>query len=144
MALTDNMSTICQYLVDNLAADSTLDFQDVWFGDQELIPRVPCATVDPGETTRILSEARRFVNCIITAYITVYHGQLDNRGTSLKSALQKGEATRDAIDAYQTLGGLVIFSYCSSVEVGTAVRGNNLLSASRISWEATTQVQLAS
>ena len=144
MALTDDLSTVTQYVVDQLTANSGLGLQKVYFGDQELINKVPCATVEPAGVTRELIEARRFVNSIMTLNITVYHGQLNNRETSLKSALQKGEAVRDALDAYQTCGGIVIFSYCTELEVGEAMRGNNLLSAARITFQAVSQVQLAS
>ena len=144
MALTDNMSTIGQYLIDQLDGESSLAFTNVYFGDQDIIPSVPCATVEPVMLNRELIEARRFIQAEMEFFITVYTGRLENRATNLKSALEKGEATRDRLDTYQTCGGIVIFSYCTGLEVGTAVRGNNLLSASRITFFAKSQVQLTS
>ena len=144
MALTDNVSTVTQYLVDQLTAESSLGFTNVYFGDEDIIPSVPCASVEPGTLQRELIEARRFVQAQMEFYITVYVGRLENRSTNLKNALLKGEATRDRLDTYQTCGAIVIFSYCSALEVGTAVRGNNLLSAARITFNAISQVQLTS
>ena len=144
MALTDNVSTVTQYLVDQLTAESSLGFTNVYFGDEDIIPSVPCASVEPGTLQRELIEARRFVQAQMEFYITVYVGRLENRSTNLKNALLKGEATRDRLDTYHTCGDIVIFSYCSALEVGTAVRGNNLLSAARITFNAISQVQLTS
>jgi len=144
MALTDDVSTVTQYIVDQLDADSSLGFEAVYFGDQDIIPAVPCASVEPGPLSRELIEARRFVQASMEFTITVYVARLENRQTNLKNALLKAEATRDKLDTYQTCGGIVIFSYCTNMEVGTAVRGNNLLSAARITFEAISQVQLAS
>ena len=144
MALTDNVSTVTQYLVDQLTAESSLGFTNVYFGDEDIIPSVPCASVEPGTLQRELIEARRFVQAQMEFYITVYVGRLENRSTNLKNALLKAEATRDRLDTYQTCGDIVIFSYCSALEVGTAVRGNNLLSAARITYNAISQVQLTS
>ena len=144
MALTDNVSTINQYLVDQLTAESSLGFTAVYFGDQDIIPAVPCATVEPGALNRELIEARRFVQAQMEFIVTVYVARLENRQTNLKNALLKAEATRDKLDTYQTCGDIVIFSYCTSMEVGTALRGNNLLSAARITFLAISLVQLPS
>jgi hypothetical protein len=144
MALTDNVSTINQYLVDQLTAESSLGFTAVYFGDQDIIPSVPCASVEPGILNRELIEARRFVQAQMEFVVTVYVARLENRQTNLKNALLKAEATRDKLDTYQTCGGIVIFSYCTTMEVGTALRGNNLLAAARITFMAISQVQLPS
>lgn len=144
MALTDSMATVGQYLVDQLTAEGSLGFENVYFGDQEIIPAVPCAAVEPVVLQRELIEARRFIQAEMEFYITVYVGQLENRAANLKSALEKGEATQNRLDTYQTCGDIVIFSYCTGLEVGTAVRGNNLLSAARITFFAKSQVQLTS
>ena len=144
MALTDSMSVVGQYLVDGLAAESSLAFTEVYFGDQDIIPSVPCAAVEPVTLQRELIEARRFVQVEMEFYVTVYTARLENRAANLKSALEKGEATQDRLDTYQTCGGIVIFSYCTGMEIGTAVRGNNLLSAARVTFYVRSQVQLTS
>jgi|TARA_Y100000310_G_scaffold66040_2_gene61457 hypothetical protein len=144
MALTDNVSTVTQYLVDQLDGEASLGFTNVFFGDQDIIPSVPCASVEPGILARELIEARRFVQAQMEFIITVYVAQMENRQTNLKNALLKAEATRDKLDTYQTCGDIVIFSYCTSMEVGTALRGNNLLAAARITFYAISQVQLPS
>lgn len=144
MALTDSMSVVTQYLVDQLTAESGLGFETVYFGDQDILTSVPCATVEPVALLRELIEARRFVQIEMEFHITVYTARLENRSTNLKAALEKGEATQDRLDSYQTCGDIVIFSYCTGMEVGTAVRGNNLLSAARVTFYAKSQVQLTS
>ena len=142
--MTDNLSTLTQYVVDQLEADSTLGLEAIYFGDQELIRSVPAACVEPLGVERELIEARRFVNCTLELEILIYQAQLNDRGATLKLALEKGEATMDILDAFQTCGGIVLFSWCTGMEVGTAQRGNNLLAASRITFRAISQVQLAS
>ena len=144
MAGTDNLSTLTQYVVDQLEANSSLGLQVVYFGDQELIAKVPAVTVEPISVERELIEARRYVNCTLELEIMVYQAQLNDRGATLKLALEKGEATMDILDALQNCGGNALFSWCTGMEVGTAQRGNNLLSASRIAFRAISQVQLAS
>lgn len=141
---TDNLSTMTQYLVTQLNANDSLGLQVVYFGDQELITKVPAVAVEPISVDRELIEARRFVNCTIELEVLIYQAQLNDRGATLKLALEKGEATMDILDALDTCGGNVLFSWCTGMEIGTAQRGSNLLAASRISFRAISQVQLAS
>lgn len=144
MAGSDSLATITQYVVDQLTSTGSLGLQEVHFGDQDLIQAVPAACVEPISVERELIEARRFVNCTISLDILVYEGNLENRGLTLKQALQKGEAVMDVLDALDTLGGNALFSWCTDLEVGQLQKGNAILAASKIGFRAISQVQLAS
>lgn len=143
MPLTDNLDTVTQYIVDLINTNKVaLGVQDVWYGDQELIPRSPAVAVEPGTKTRTLTGMPRMATNNFTVFILVYVAKLQDIQLTRKTSNQLAEAIEDLIHGDSNLGGLVVHGFCTSQESGYAVRGSLLMRAVRISYEAMSKLQL--
>lgn len=75
---SDNISEIGTYIEELLDNDVDLGFEDVWFGDENLIPNLPAASVDPspGMTTELVETGRTVLNRF-EFQVIVYHARQD-------------------------------------------------------------------
>jgi hypothetical protein len=148
--LTDSMYVVAKYL-EKLLTDNqaTLGFADVFYGDQDRIPRTPAACVETGEKSRELVGAPRRTEVTITNYILVYHNPVKSVETIreeddllselVESLVHQDPQMKDAEGEDQVIDSLV-----TSVESGYQQKSNTLFRASRITVEARSRVQLPS
>lgn len=147
--ITDN-AVMCRFLVNKLnasAAKTALQIQDVYYGDQERLPRTPAVCVEPGEKVRELNGAPRRTLITFTNYIIVYHNPVKNATVIREEDDQRAEAIERFIhaDPYFADGSgndQVIDSLVTSIESGYQMRANTLFRASRLTVEARNQEQL--
>lgn len=123
-------------------AGNGLGFLDVYYGDQELIPRTPAATVEPGGIRSELAGAPALALNNIPISIMIYHAGVKNTQVTRKECDQKAMLVRGVLHNDLHLGGLVIHGYCTNIESGYAQRSNTLFRATRITWEGTSKVRL--
>lgn len=143
MPHTQSLETVTQAFVDLLNLNKvTLGLTDVWYGDQEMIPRTPAAAVESGQKTRELSGAPDVTTNRFTVFILVYMAKIQDVQTTRKAADQLAESIEALVHQDNTLGGLVIFGMCTSVEPGYAIRGGTLMRAARITWEGFTKLRM--
>jgi len=144
MPNTDSYVTISQYIKDLLANNTTLGLQDVWYGDQQLVPRVPAAAVEPGTLRRSLGGVSPggVTENYIAVYVMVYHAGIKDTQTTKKECDEHAEKIITALHADLTMGGLVIHGFCTEVDPGYATRGGELFFATRIQWEGLTKTRL--
>jgi len=120
VANTDSLLTfslaVRDKIEDNLAA---LGIVDVYFGDQNKIPRVPAACVEPVDKTRELAGVPRRTDNELQVYIleTLLHADAQ-------------------------FGGLVIHSLVTSIESGYSHRTGTLYRSSRLTFVGTTKTNL--
>lgn len=145
--ITDN-AVMCRFLTDKLnGAKNALQLADVFYGDQERLPRTPAACVEPGEKQRELNGAPRRTMITFTNYVIVYHNPVKTATKIREEDDQRAEAIERFIhaDPYfaDNLGAdQVIDSLVTSIESGYQMKNNTLYRASRLTIEARQQEQL--
>lgn len=144
--MTDSLSEVVQSLVNLLAANVTLGLKDVYYGDENLIPRTPAVSVDADSKTRELYSTSQGVMNTFTVIITIYHAQFGKVGVTRRECDQKAEAVEDVLHANRTLndgsGDKLVHSYVRAHEPGYATRGNTVMIASRLTWEGKSRTRL--
>jgi len=129
---------------------SELQIEDVWLGDQQLLPRTPAMCVVVGNTDTDLAGAPRRVEDIYNLTFNVYHCKLTDNQDVERECNRRTEAIRKFLDDYSvgTLDGLVIHSMVTKIEPGYANRGSgttaNWYKTSRISWQGLSRYNLQS
>lgn len=125
----------------------TLGLQDVFYGDQSRIPRTPAVCIEPGGKERVLNGMPRRTDVTLTVYLLVYHYQLtgpeavrennDNLAEDIEAVLHLDAQFRD-------VGGAptVVDSMVRNIESGVQAKTNSLFRASRLTFEARSQIQL--
>lgn len=138
--MTTNGSEMAQFFFDMLdGAKTVLGLKGVAYGDQEKIPFVPFACVEPGITRRDLNGAPRRALVQMDTHIIVYLGQVRDVQRNLKESEQLIEAIRDLVHADATLGGRVFYSLVREIEPGYQKRGTSLFRATMLTVEARQQ-----
>jgi hypothetical protein len=141
--LTDSLVTVSKYIETMLSSNAVaLNLEDVFYGDQQRIPRTPAACVESGEKRRTLKGAPRMTLVDITTYIIVYHYKLKSVQEIREDNDLLAEAIETLVHSDCKLGGYVIDSMVTSVESGYQMKGNSLFRASRLTIEARSQVLL--
>jgi len=143
--MSDSLYTVAKYL-ENLitTAKAGLNVSDVYYGDQEKIPRVPTVCVDTGSKRRELNGAPRRVMVDMELYVLVYTGAVASLSANREQDDLIAEAVETLIHLDATMGGLVIDSLVSDIEYGYALRNNSLFRTARLTVTARDQVQLPS
>jgi len=140
---TQSFEEVTQAIVDLLKEhQDDLGLKDVWYGDQELIPRTPAVAVESGSKTRELTGAPDVTTNRFTVFVLTYMAKIQDVQTTRKMADQLAEAIELLLHDDTTIGGLVIFGMCTSVEPGYAIRGGTLMRAARITWEGFTKLRM--
>ena len=143
--MSDSLYDMGKYLQTLLeGAKGGLNISDVYYGDQEKIPRVPTACVDTGAKRRELNGAPRRTQVDMETYVMIYTGAVASQSANREQDDQVAEAVEDLIHQDATMGGLVIDSLVSNIEYGYAVRSNSLFRTARLTVTARDQVQLPS
>jgi len=148
-----DVSVLTQYIVDMLSADPSLGgllttpLQDVWYGDEALIPRFPTVTVESSGITSILSGAPYRTDNDIRIILIVYASKVQPGETTRKEADQLAYSVRSKLHTDRTLGGLVIHGFVSSIEYGYTVRRTTgataaLIRAARLTWDGKNKLML--
>ena len=136
-----SLLVVADYVLDLLQNDGTLDLQDVWYGDQELIPRVPCVTIEPTSVESNLAGIPFMLENQLSISIMVYYGGIRDTQISKRDAIAYAQNVISALHADKTMGGNVIHSFCTGVEHGVAAKNSTLIFASRLTWSGLTKTQ---
>lgn len=146
--LTDSYVTVAQAVNSILVANrTTLGLQDVFYGDQNRIPRTPAACVEPGGKSRTLNGMPRRTDLTLTAYVLVYHFRL----ATAEAVRLENDTLAEDIEAFLHIDAqlkdtegeaVVIDSMVTSIESGYQMKANSLFRASRLTFEARSQIQL--
>lgn len=114
-----------QAIVESVQAD--LGIADVWYGDQQQIPRTPTVCVVADGKDRAHAGAPRRVANTLKAFILVYHSKVQDIQLNSKEADKLAEALEAAVHEDPTLGGIVIHSLVTRTESGEMTRRVNTL-----------------
>jgi len=142
---TDSVVDIAQFLFDQLDDNKTpLGLTDVFYGDQEKIPRVPAVAVESGTKSREINGAPRRTLNTITAYLIIYHSKIDaSVQVTRKEVDLLAEAVESLVHSNSTMDGLVIHSLVTEIQSGYSAKGKtDIYRSARLTVTATSQSQL--
>lgn len=101
------------------AVKEDLGIVDIFYGDQQQIPRTPTVCVEANEKSRVLAGAPRRVLNELSCFVIIYFSVVnDSVQSNSEGADQLAETVEAEIHKDPTLGGLVIHSLVSRSEAG--------------------------
>jgi hypothetical protein len=133
------LTVLCDYVFDRLTAnkvDIGTGIEDVFYGDQTMIPRTPALCLEPDGKKRELQGVPRRTENMYTMYIILYVSKVDDTQANARDALVLAEAVEDFLHADPTLDDRVIHSFCTEVEPGYRTRQGTRYRACRITFQA--------
>lgn len=143
--MTGSLYVLSKWIETQLETNkAALGLQDVFYGDQDRIPRTPAACVEPGEKRRELNGAPRRTMVTFVIYILVYHNPVKTVEAIRNDLTALAELIETLIHSDAQMGDNVIDSLVVQLEDGFLQRSNTLFRASRLTVEARQQVQLPS
>lgn len=143
MTLTDRTDVITEAVFDKLVVNkSALGLQDVWYGDQDRMPRTPACAVEPGPKARQHNGTPRRFLVEIDVYVMLYVEKIQDTQENEREMVRLAEETEEVLHSDARLGGLVVHSFVLTSEPGYVTRGGTLLRATRLTFRTTSQKQL--
>lgn len=143
MALTDKISVFSGKIFDLIEANKiTLGFQDVFYGDQERIPRHPAVCVESGDKAQELNGAPRRTAVTLECILLVYHSKVQQTQTSRRELELLNEAVELLIHQNRTMDDTVIHCMVTQIEPGYMSKNGTMMRASRITIVGNSQVML--
>lgn len=149
--LTYKASDVAQYILDLLidqgpSLSTPLKTEDIYYGDQALIPRTPAVTVEPGSVDRTLVGApNAHTSNTVRVILMVYWQQYEvGKGKQFndKSGDVFAESVADLLNADLQMGGYVMHGFVTSVEPGYTSRSRNTYRTTRITWEGLSHTRM--
>jgi hypothetical protein len=145
MTLTDRLDVLAEKVHEiMLTNQSALGLADIWYGDQERVPRVPSLAVEPGPKNREWNGSPRRTQVTMDIYVLVYMEKVQGVQLNIRESTQLGEEVEAVLHANATVDGLVISSYVVENTPGYITRANTLMRASRLVFRCLSQAQLPS
>lgn len=138
-ANTDSLEEIVTHIVDFLENKTELGLQDVYYGDQTVIPRTPCLAVEGVEKVRELKGIPFQTENTFQVSLLLYHAKVQSNEMTRKQCDAHAHEVEAALHEDVTFEGLVIWGFVRRIESGYATRGGNLMYASRLTWEGLTK-----
>lgn len=143
MTLFTRNSQLADYVVQllqNHAAE--LGLLDVFYGDQDFLPRNPAAIVEPNRKEQELKGAPRRTAVQLGVYVVLYVSAITDTQTSRRDADRLGEEVEAVLHLDAQCNGQVIHSLVTINESGWSTKRSTPIRASRLTFEATSQDQL--
>lgn len=134
------------------AAKVTLGLQDVWFGDQSIVPRTPAVCIEPGLKRRNFDGVPDMTMMNIDTIILLYHSQVIVNGGQQQA---RSDAITFAEDIEEFLHvnhprlfnatatqQLTIQGFCTDFDPGYSYKSRSLYHAVQMTWTNLTKVSL--
>jgi hypothetical protein len=137
MTNTDRAEVVANYIFTMMQDNATaLGVEDVWYGDQTLLPKTPAICVSPGDKKRIFQgSSYRTLNTFET-YVMVYWGQIQDIQANLHSCTNLADDIETLVHSDLTLGGNVFSVICMQNQPGIANKQGALLVGARLTFES--------
>lgn len=145
MPLTDRLDVLGTYVKDLLIANKTsLGLQDVWYGDQNTLPKTPSACVETGAKRRTYNGAPRRFQIDFEIYVLLYMERIQDLQKNRAEAETLAESVEAILHQDATMGGLAVDSYVAANEPGYTNRNRALVSTIRLTLYVKSQRMLPS
>lgn len=152
MALTNRTLTIANRFYEILlGVKAELGLADVWFGDQDNLPRTPALCVEPGVKRRTLKAVQNMTENSIDTYFLLYHSKLGpdtDQQLERRNTVQFAENVEEYLHInylrlYDLAGNqLTIHGHCSDLDPGFSYKNGTLYNAVRMTWTSLTKTRL--
>lgn len=118
-----------------IEAKRSLGLQDVFFGDQRMIPRTPTVCVAP-VFVNIEPTSTGFQSLDeLRLWVYIYHGKIQDYEDNLEECLALAESVRTLVDSDKKNKDTVLFGYTERLELGASARNRTeLMIVTRITW----------
>ncbi|SRR5216684_1021477 len=137
-AYTDSTEFVANYVLNAIKAGAaTLGLTDavnqVWYGDQVLLPETPAVCVVPGpETDTPNGAGGRPVRIDFRTFVMVYYGKVQDQQLNVHASLGLANQIKRLMNADPTLGGNAIDAYFSNIDPGVSAKQGGLMDATRM------------
>lgn len=135
-----------QILTINKAA---LGLEDVWFGDQQMVPRTPTLCVEPGLKRRTLFAAQNRTENEIDTYFLIYHSPISEMQDARRETMRVAEAVEHFLHlnhlrlfAANGTTQLTVHGYCTDMDPGYSRKQNTTYNAVQMTWRNLTKTWL--
>ena len=142
MTLFTKNSQFVDYTIALLKAHPELGLLDVFYGDQDFLPRNPAACVEPNRKAQQLKGAPRRTNVDLSVFVILYISAISDTQKNRRDADVLSEAVEVVLHLDAQCAQQVIHSLVTSNESGWATKSGTPIRASRLTFEATSQDQL--
>jgi hypothetical protein len=143
VALTDSLVVVSEYLFDLITQNKTpLGLQDIYYGDQALIPRTPALCVESDTKTREIDGAPRRTLVQLNTFLILYHSPVKDIQKTRKDVDILAEAVETLVHADAQMNHLVIHSLVTTMQSGYAMKTGTQIRSCRLTVQATSQVLL--
>lgn len=135
--LTRSEEVVASYILGLLQnAPVDLGIQQVFYGDQTLLPKTPAVCVAPGNKTRSWSGATLRTENMFETYVFVYYGKIQDVQLNTHAAQTLADAVEDLVMADIKLGGIVIWTLCTQNEPGMISKQGSLMIGNRLTFQS--------
>lgn len=140
MPLTDKLSVVGQgiySLIDSHKNDAGIALKELYYGDQQLIDKVPAVAVETSSMTRELGGigGKGPTNNVFTVYLICYLSKLQSIQATRLQVEQLVEKLVDVLHLDVTLGGLITHGHVIGIESGYATRQSTTFKVVKITWQ---------
>lgn len=144
---THKHSPIILHMIQMAMDDTTIGGQgipneNIFYGDQVRIPRVPALCIFGGVRARGLEGIVRTDNNITVYLILYYMSARESSQLNAQKMDVMAEELEELLHTDLQMGGLVTHGYVRSVEPGWAMRENGLMQATRLTWQGYNRTSL--
>lgn len=143
--MIQNASELGQFLTDLIIKyKDSLSIADIFYGDQNMLPRTPSACVIVGDASTELVGAPRYVQTDFSVQVLVYHCKIQDSQITELECTQRAEGIRDLLNNAYTLGGRVLNGMVTKVEPGFIEKGasQSWYRTTRLTWEGYSRFNL--
>lgn len=143
MPNTDNLDVVGEAIKAVIEAEkAALGLTDVWYGDQQLVPRMPAVAVDPRRVRTRPSDTGHMARNDFEVDLYVYHSKLQGPTTNLKECLQLANSIKDLLHDDVMLGGLIVYGHVEEIATGYSTKSNVIIKSTRIQWVGLSKTRL--
>jgi hypothetical protein len=146
--LTSSLVTITNALITQIEGGTytivpaDLAAMDVFYGDQDRIPRTPAVCVEPGEKNRELDGAPNMTRNTMDIFVLIYHNKMQEQQLTRLETDKLAEEIERRIHQNLQLGGIIIHGFCVSNESGYTYKKDTLYRTARLTFRATSKTSL--
>lgn len=146
--LTGNIVTVSNAIIAQITggtysvvpADSNP--MDIFFGDQDRIPRTPAVCIEPGEKNRELQGAPNMTLNTFDVFVLIYHNKMQEIQLTRRECDQLAYEVELRLHQNLQLGGIISHGFCVSNESGYTYKQNTLYRTARLTYRATSKTSL--
>jgi len=145
--LTDKLSVVglaLDQLINTANTDpqNSFNVREVWYSIDSGVPETPAVLIEPQNSPRELQETGFTTINRFTVHFTVLHSRLSSETETSKECLDLAEQLEDVLHSDRRLGGIIVHSYVTSIELGVATRQRTTLRAARLVWQGWSKTRL--